>query len=429
MYATTQQTRRQGDREKSRLILVLLVLLSSCLPVSFSAAADWPQFLGPNRDSTSSETRLLAQWPAAGLKVVWEREVGEGFSGPVVAGARLILFHRLGDEEVIECLEARTGKTQWKTAYPTSYEDGFGKGNGPRATPLLAGNRVFTLGAEGRLQATSLEEGKPVWQRSLLKDYTVPPSFFGVGASPVLAGDKLLVNVGGRGAGIVAFSIDNGEEVWKATSNGASYASPRLVTIAGRDLAVFFTRQGVVLLEPDKGTVIYQKTWRARIEASVNAATPVVAGNLLFFSASYETGALVLRVSKDRIEEVWSGDDILSNHYNTSIHHNGFLYGFDGRQETMPRMRCVELATGKVRWTRNRSGCGSMILAGGRLILMTEKGELVLIEATPEAYRELSRFQALRHGPVRAQIALANGLLYGRDQRRLVCWDLRPQEE
>jgi outer membrane protein assembly factor BamB len=196
-------------------------------------------------------------------------------------------------------------------------------------------------------------------------------------------------------------------------------------TIHGRRHGIFFTRQGVVLLDPKTGKVHYQKRWRARYNTSVNAATPLVVGDLVFVSACYETGALLLKVGKEKVEEVWSGDDEMSNHYATCVHHQGHLYGFHGRQEPGAALRCVELKTGKVKWTEARYGCGSLVLADGKLIVLTEKGDLVLIEPTPAAYREKARAHVFESLPCRAHIALADGRLYARDGERLVCWDLR----
>ncbi len=389
-----------------------------------AAAADWPQFLGPTRNGISTETDLLTSWPAKGPPVLWERAVGAGFSGPVVVGPWLILFHRVGDKEVVECLEAATGKSRWKADYPTAYRDDYGKGDGPRSTPLVAGGRVFTLGAEGRLHCLDLNTGKVLWQRALHEDYQVPRNFFGVGTSPLLEGGLVIVNVGGKGAGVVALDQNTGKEVWRATDQHASYASPVAATIAGTRHLFVFTREGLVSLDPKTGAVRFSKRWRSRFQASVNAATPLVIGDYLFLSASYNTGAVLLRVHADGADEVWKGDNILSNHYSTSVAYQGFLYGFDGRQEEGARLRCVELKTGKVRWTREPFGCGSLILVGGNLIILAENGDLVSVEATPDAYHEKSRAAVLAR-PCRAPIALAEGRLFARDERKLVCWDLR----
>jgi outer membrane protein assembly factor BamB len=392
--------------------------------LSPAAATDWPQFLGPTRNGTSPETGLIASWPKAGPPVLWERDVGAGFSGPVIAGERLILFHRDDDNELVECLDAATGRERWKFAYPTRYRDDFGKGDGPRSTPLVAAGRVYTLGAEGKLHCLNLETGKKVWERSLNEEYQVRKGFFGVATSPLVVGDLLLINVGGKGAGIVAFAKDTGKEVWKATDHEASYASPVAATINGVRHVIFFTREGIVSLDPKDGTVRFSKHWRSRMNASVNAATPLIVGDHLFVTASYDTGAILLRVRKDSAEEVWQSDEALSSHYDTAVAHEGYLYGIDGRQEQRPRFRCVELKTGKVRWTREDFGCASLVLTDGKLIILNEDGGLILVEPTPDAYREKARASVLS-SPRRSPLALANGRLYGRDNKKLVCWDLR----
>jgi outer membrane protein assembly factor BamB len=392
--------------------------------VAAAAGADWPQFLGPARNATSPETGLLASWPKKGPPVLWEKEVGEGFSSPVVAG-RVVLFHRVDNDEVVQCLDAATGKDLWKHTTPTSYEDPLGKGNGPRSTPAITGGRVYTLSPGGLLLCLQMEDGKKVWQRSLLEDYTVPMSFFGVGTSPLVEGELVLVNVGARDAGIVAFDRNTGKEVWKATAQGASYASPVAATLDGVRQVLFFTREGFVALDPASGDVRSAKRWRSRNNASVNAASPIVFDGHVFLSACYDTGALLLRVKKDGVEEVWSNDESLSCHFSTPVYHDGFLYGFHGRQDIEGgRLRCIEAKTGKVRWTADGYGCGELILADGRLIVLSERGELALVEPDGEKYRELARAPVLE-GTCRAHLALADGRLYGRDGKKLVCWNLK----
>ncbi len=400
--------------------LILLAALAAA-----ARGDDWPQFLGPHRNGVSAETGLAAAWPTGGPPVVWRRDVGEGYSGPVVAGDRLILFHRVGDEEVVECLHAATGKPRWRFAYPTNYSDQLGKGDGPRSTPTVAAGRVVTLGAEGVLTCLDLDKGMKAWSRALHAEYQVPPSYFGVGTSPLVVEDRVLINVGGKKAGIVAFGLADGKELWKATDDGASYSSPVLATAGKRSVAVFFTRTGVDVLDPHTGDALYRQRWRARYDASVNAATPLLIGDRLFFSACYETGALLLKLRPDgSAEEVWHGEDVMDNHYNTAIYHGGDLYGIHGRQEGGPSLRCVDLATKKVAWEQKRFGCAGLILADGRLVALTESGDLVLIEATPQAYRELSRAHVFAAGPCRAQPALSGGRLYARDQKTLACFNV-----
>ena len=249
-----------------------------------------------------------------------------------------------------------------------------------------------------------------------MADYRPRKGFFGVGTSPILEGDHLLVNVGAKGAGIVAFHKDTGKEVWKATDHEASYSSPMAATIDGTRHVFFLTREGIVSVDPANGTVRFTKRWRSSNNASVNAAAPVVVGDQLFVSTCYDTGAILHRVRKDGIDEVWKNDESLSNHFNTSVHRDGFLYGVHGRQDFREaKLRCVELKTGKVRWTRDSIGCGSMVLADGRLIVLEENGDLVLVEATPEAYREKVRATLLTR-PCFSEVALSNGRLFVRWQ-------------
>jgi outer membrane protein assembly factor BamB len=389
-----------------------------------SPGGNWPQFLGHDRNGVSNETGLLQSWSEKGPPLVWQKDLGEGFSGPVVSGADLVIFHRVGDEDVVECLNPANGERRWKYAYATTYRDLLRKGNGPRSTPLIAGNRVFALGAGGKMVCLNRKTGELFWERNLNDDYKVRQGYFGVGTSPIMEQDLILVNVGGKGAGIVALDAATGKEVWKATNHEASYSSPVAATIDGTRHVLFLTREGLVSVDPENGAVRFSKRWRARINESVNAATPVVADGHVFVSACYQTGAGLLKIRKDGVDEVWSNDESLSNHYNTSVLHDGFLYGFDGRQEEGPHLRCVEWMTGKVRWTRKEAGCGSMILADGNLIVVTEGGDLLLVEATPKAYREKAK-GSLLHGPCRAQPALADGKLYARDSDKLYCWNMK----
>jgi outer membrane protein assembly factor BamB len=405
---------------------LFLALCFLCLGGEFLSlsAADWPQFLGPERNGICRETGLIKSWPEKGPPILWQKSIGEGYSSPVVAGDRLILFHRVDNKEVIECLSASSGAAQWKFSYATDFVDHFGKGNGPRSTPLIAGDRVFTLGAQGELHCLDLQTGKKLWQHLLAKEYDLPANFFGIGTSPLVEGELLIVNIGPQGNGVLAFHKETGKEMWKAKCEPASYSSPVAATIDGTRHVFCFTMAGLVSLDPKTGGVRFRKPWRSRIQASVTAASPLVIKDTVFLSASYGTGAILLRVQKENVEEIWKSDEVMSNHYNTCIHKDGSLYGCDGRQEGGARLRCVELATGKVRWTQEGFGCASMILADGRLIALTENGDLVLLQANPDAYKEVARVPVLS-GRCRAEIALANGRLYARNDSQLICWNLK----
>jgi outer membrane protein assembly factor BamB len=342
-----------------------------------------------------------------------------------VSGDKLICFHRLDDQETIECLDARSGKQFWSFHYPTVYRDDFGFDEGPRATPAIADGRVYTFGAEGMLHCLDLDSGKNLWSVNTKAQFQSPKGFFGIACSPLVVGKVVLLNIGGgNGAGIVAFDKMTGNVVWRVTDDEASYSSPVAATINGIRQALFLTRNGLVATDPANGRIFYQYPWRPPMHASVTAAVPLVVDNLVFLSASYGAGAVVLRVGDEKLEKIWSADDVLSNHYATSVQYDGFLYGFDGRQEQRCNLRCVELKTGKMRWNREHFGAGTILLAGDQLMILTERGELIRAPATPVEFQPVARVQILP-AQVRAHPALANGLFYARSTDKLVCADLR----
>jgi outer membrane protein assembly factor BamB len=388
-------------------------------------AADWPQLLGPSRNGHSREKDLIGTFDDKGPTVAWQRDVGEGYASPVIAGGRLLLYHRVENEDVLESLDADTGKFRWKYAYATKYRDPLNKGNGPRATPVVSGGKIYLLSASGQLHCVDQKTGKKVWVNELLKTYKVPDSFFGVGMTPIVEGDHVIVNVGGEEAGIVAFNKDTGKEVWKSTAHEASYSSPVSATINDVRHVVFFTREGLASIDPVKGTVRATKRWRASDDASVNAAMPLVlGGDHLFLTASYRTGAILLKVKKDGVEEVWKNDKSLSSHFSTPVAIGDQLYGFHGRQEVGAELRCIDWKTGKVRWSKDGFGCGSLIHADGKLFVLSEFGDLVIVEPNADKYIEKARATVLGK-PCRAHPALADGLLYARDNKKLVCWKVK----
>jgi len=400
-----------------------VVLLAFCLAVPV-AAADWPQFLGPERNGTYAGAQLSETWAPTGPRVVWRKSVGEGLAGPVVAQGHLILFHRVGDREVVESFDALTGAARWQYGYPTTYRDDFGFDEGPRAVPVVAEGVVYTFGAEGRLYAIDLATGKPLWNVDTAKQFGVAKGYFGAAGSPLVEAGRVMANVGGKNAGIVAFEARTGKVLWTATSDAASYSSGIGATLQGTRYALFLTREGLVGLEPATGKVRFQKPWRARQAASVNAATPLVVGNNIFVSAEYGPGAGVVQFDGARLVDVWLSDEVLSNHYATSVQHQGRLFGFHGRQEFGPVFRAVDMKSGKVLWTTERFGAGSVMLAGSRLLIMRETGELMLVDPVPMAFRPVATAQILP-ATVRAYPALADGLLYVRNNDTLMCLDLR----
>lgn len=393
------------------------------------SAADWPQFLGPLRDGTYPGDDLGESWGPKGPPKLWELAVGQGFSGPVVAAGRVILFHRKENKEVVTCLDAETGGKKWDFGYTCDYTDGYSPDDyGPRSTPAVSSGRVYTFGVAGKLHCLDLAQGQAVWSVDTREKFGARAGFFGFASSPLIEGKAVLINIGGtKKAGIVALEKASGEVLWTATDDEASYSSPVATTIDGKRHVFFFTRSGLKDLDPGTGEVRFDFPWRARIRASVNAATPLVVGNRVFVSSSYQTGAALLEVTAGAPRKVWSSDASLSNHYSTSVYHGGHLYGFDGRHEHRPTLRCVELKTGSVLWEKDLAGGGALVRAGDRLLILTARGKLLQVSASPDGYRELARATAIDGGgkAVRAHPALAAGRLYVRGPGRLVCLDLR----
>jgi outer membrane protein assembly factor BamB len=403
---------------RQSVFLIVLWLSTSLL------AADWPQFLGPARNGTYVGAPLNEKWAASGPRVIWRKQIGQGLSGPVVARNRVILFHRVNDQEVIESFDALTGASQWRYAYPTTYRDDFGFDEGPRAVPVVVNDVVYTYGAEGKLNAVDLATGKPLWNVDAMRQFDVPKGFFGAAGSPLVEDGRVIANIGGRKGGIVAFDAKTGKVLWTATTDAASYSSGIGATMVGQRYAVFLTRDSLVGLDPATGQVRFQRPWRARQAASVNAATPVIVGNEIFVSAEYGPGAGVLKFDGTKLVDVWTSNDVLSNHYATSIYHEGQLYGYHGRQEFGPVFRAVNFETGKVLWSTDRFGAGSVTLAGNRLLIIRETGEMILAALSPKSFQAIAKAQILPP-TVRAYPALSDGVLYVRNDDTLVALDLR----
>lgn len=416
---TAASTRSSGGHSGLPCFVAALVL-ASCLAPRPAAAGDWPQILGPHRNGKADGERL-EPWAESRLGVLWQRDVGSGFAGVAVVGSRLVLFHRIGNELVAEMLEAATGKPQWKTTFTTNYRSSISPDNGPRCVPLVHEGRVYLFGPAGLLACVTLDAGRKVWQRQVYREFAAPEGYFGAGSSPIVEGNKLLLNVGGRnGAGLVAFRLADGKTAWTATDEAASYSSPTAATIDGLRHVVFVTRLNVVSVDPSDGAVRFQFPFGAR-GPTVNAANPLILGDHVFVSSSYGVGAVWSKIGGGRATEVWDSNDVMSSQYSTCVERDGVLYGIDGRQDVgVARLRAFDPLSGKVHWTKEGFGTGNLILAGDKLLIMKTDGQLVLAEATAEAYRPLATAQLL-DTTVQALPALSDGLLFARDTKRLRC--------
>lgn len=414
---------------------------------------DWPAFLGPRHDSTSAEKGLVTPWPKKGPRIVWHREIGIGYSMPVVSRGRLFLFDRVRNRARLRCWKAEDAESLWTFEYTTNYKDQYGYNGGPRACPVVDGDRVYVLGPEGMLHCVRARDGKLVWKIDTADEFGVVQNFFGVGSTPVVEGNLLLVAVGGspaasrtvpfdevksNGTGIVAFDKYTGKVKWKAGDELASYASPVVRTIGKRRLCLYFGRGGLLGLDASTGKVDFHHPWRADSLESANASNPVVVGDRVLITECYQVGSALLDVRPGGVKEVWTDRErgrnkALMCHWNTPIHIDGYVYGSSGRHKDAT-LRCVELATGKVMWSEpNLTRC-SLLHVDGHLICLGEEGQLDLLKVNPKKYERLSSVvlradeKDLLDEPAWAAPILSHGLMWVRGNSRLVCLEVIPSK-
>lgn len=384
-------------------------------------AGDWPQFLGPQRNATAQNETAISG--TAEPEILWNRKLGSGHAGPVVARGRVIVFHRQNDDMITEALAAGDGKPIWKHSYKTNYRDSFGFDNGPRAVPCIADEKIITHGPEGIVQALDFETGSLLWSYDTVAELDSPQGFFGRACSPLVTDGKVLLNVGGKGGtGLIALDLTTGKLAWQASDHEAGYSSPLLIP-EDNSVCAWFTRNGIVLTQVSDGKMLADESFRADIDASVNAATPVPCGDgRLLFSAAYDVGAALWQWDKAAraFKNMWKQADVLDCHYTTPVYHAGHVYGLHGRQESGMTLRCVAVASGKVVWEApDRIQGGTLIVVGDKVFMHTESGELWIFKAAADKFDLLSRSQITRAGH-RSHAAFAGGLLYARDAEKMV---------
>lgn len=379
--------------------------------------ADWPWFLGANHDlhAPAGET-IKADFAG---KPTWSVPVGEGFSGPVTKDGKVFLHSRAPSEESLVCLDLTTGKQIWKSVWASQYEDNFGRGNGPRSSPCCFGEGIICLGPQGLLKAFNLVDGKPLWEKDLTATYSPGPNFFGVGYSPMVVGGKLWLNVGGAEAGIVALDPATSKELHRIAGQKSSYVTPIAWGDPKQPQVAMITREGFSLIDSQNAQVIHKFPYRSRFEASVTAASPVRMGEeCLFLSSCYGTGALALSSPRAGAKTLWKNDESLSSHFGTPVYHEGFLYGFHGRQEEGALLRAVDAKTGKVSWEKEGLGTGWTMIAGKDLVVIGEGGALLIGPASSAEFKPRVNETPFT-SPVRAAPAWDQGFLLVRDAKSL----------
>lgn len=416
------------DTTTKRLVILTFMLLLHFGLDSTAFAGNWPEILGPKRNGHAIGETIAADWSNRPPIRRWTRKVGEGYAGPAVVGEQVVVFHRNGTAETLDCLSANSGEPLWSKNWKSSYGGGIDRDRGPRCVPLIHGTQIFVFDAGGELRCVNLTDGKILWSRKLAKDYKAQDGYFGFGSSPIVVGDVLMVNVGGqRGSSIVAVALDSGKTLWTTMDDQASYSAPTWWTDRnGRQSAIFITRMNLIGVNPTDGKTLFRTPFGAR-GPTVNAATPIVVNSdRIFITASYRVGAKCISLQDlKKLDVLWESDDILSSQYPTPVLRNGHLYGVHGREDGPPAsLRCIDANDGKIKWKKDSVGMAHLIVADDKLLMLTISGELVLLALSTDRYHELGRLR-VSDAKTRALPALSNGRLFIRDTDGLLAaWEL-----
>jgi outer membrane protein assembly factor BamB len=416
----------KGEQLMKLLCSLALVGMLALSPVTIgntAADAEWPQWRGPLRNGISSETGLSKQWPANGPAVAWKiSNLGEGYGSVSLKGDRLYVQGTSGAASAVFCLNRADGKAIWSTSLgPHLKQD---KGNGPRSTPTLDGDRVYVLTENGDLACLRARDGSALWRKNILKQYGGENPGWLISESPLVDGNRLIVSPGGRGAGIVALDKLTGAEIWrtKELSDTTGYASSIVVDVGGVRTIMNFTSRAAVGVRANDGKLMW--SYDRAANRTANCTTPVYANNQVFFSSAYGTGGALLNLTPQngevKAQEAYFTKDMM-NHHGGVVLVNGYLYGFSNSILT-----CLEFNTGKVMWQHRSVGKGALTYADGLLFLLGEKQVVGLAEANPKAYVEKGRFPIEDLGwDSWAHPVVAGGKLYVRNQNTLTCYDVK----
>jgi len=375
-------------------------------------AADWPNYRGPDHNGISKETGWTAQWPANGPKVLWKAKVGLGFASFAVARGRAYTTGNAANTDTIFGFDATTGAELWKHSYaapldPNSYQ------GGTSATPTVDDDRVYSVSKRGVINCLGAADGKVVWTKNLREELGCETPTWGFAGSVLIEGDLAILNFGTAGT---ALNKHTGKVVWTSGTDEAGYSTPIPFTSGGERAALFTMKQEVVAVKVKDGKQLWQFPWKTQY--NINAADPILNGDKVFVSSGYNHGAGLFDVSAHPPKEIWQTKD-MRNKIASSVLWQGFIYGMDENQ-----FRCLDFNTGVIKWTDKTTGMGALMLADGKLIVLSENGELLVAEASPAGFKPISRAQVLGK-TCWAEPVLANGKIYCRNGRGdVVCVDV-----
>lgn len=375
---------------------VILALFSS------ATAADWPQWRGPTRDGSSTETNWSSVWPAGGPQQLWRFNVGTGCTSVVIAKGQLCTMGNSNEADTVYCLDTVTGKTVWKYTYACPLDPHLFEG-GPGATPTVDGDRVYTLSRAGHLHCLNIATGQPIWSKHLVRDLGGKVPTWGYAGSPIVLDNKLIFDLGAPNAATIALDKLTGDIIWKNGTEGASYGTVMPFIHNGKTCLASFNAFGLIVRNADTGRELARYPWKTNYD--INAATPIIADDKIFISSGYNHGSALLQFDGHKLTALWENKK-MRNHFNSCVLWQGHLYGFD-----METLTCMNFATGDVPWKQTGLGKGSLMLADGKLIIQAERGDLVIANATPVAFQELARAKVL-NGRCWVVPVLANGHIY-----------------
>jgi outer membrane protein assembly factor BamB len=400
-------------------------------------AVDWTQYRGPTHDGVSPE-KIQKNWPANGPHAVWKVPMKDGFSSLAVGGGKVFsLVAREVDsanQEVCVAFDAASGKELWAKPIGVAKYDGGGDsgtadnkgGDGPRSTPSYDSGKVYTLSGRLVLDCFDASNGAKVWSHNLLNEYSGKNIAWESAASPLIDGDLVFVMAGGMGQSLLAFDKKDGHLVWKGQDDKITQSTPIATTILGERQIIFFTQRGLVAVAPKTGDVLWRYAFRY---STSTAMSPIVSGDIVYCSAGYNVGSGACRISKSangyEATQLWmEPGNALANHWSTPVCKDGYLYGLFGFKDYghCP-LKCVEIATGKVVWSKEGFGPGGCTLVDGHVLVLSDAGDLVLVKAAPTAYAEVARTHAIS-GKCWSSPCVSNGRIYARSTKEGICVDV-----
>ena len=380
---------------------------------SSAGAADWPNWRGPNYNGISKETGWVAAWPQEGPKVLWRASVGTGFSSIAVSNGRVYAMGNINDRDILYCFEADTGKEIWRQSYPCPLFKKQHEG-GPAATPTVHGDAVYTFSKNGDTIRFDVATGKVVWHRDITKELGVKHPTWYYAGSPFIVDDLVILNAGTSG---IALNKADGSLRWKNGNGPPGYATAVPYTTESKKCVAIFGAKEIVGLVATTGKRLWRFPWKTPYDE--NIVDPIISGDTVFVSSGCGVGCALLKIEDGNVTKVWRNKN-MRNHLNSSVLWQGYLYGFDENE-----LKCLDFKTGHVRWSHKGLGKGSLMIADGKLIILGEKGKLVIAKASPGKFEELAAARVLT-GKCWTVPVLANGRIYARNAKgQLVCVDVR----